>query len=93
MAYVVFYDENQDAVYLKYMKLWEEIKNSINKATSDKCTDYNKDYGLIRFESDDDLPLNKTVKIKSLTIVIRSVLENDGGYYPQIYLDDCLYEV
>ena len=39
---------------------------------------------MIRFDSDDDLPL---------TIVIRSVLKNDNGFYPQIFLDRCVYEV
>ena len=44
------------------------------------------------FNTDDSLPLNKTIKIKSLTIIIRSILKNDGGYYRQIFLDDCLYD-
>ena len=27
-----------------------------------------------------------------LTVIIRSVSEDDGKYYPQIFLDECLYE-
>ena len=47
----------------------------------------------IRFNSDDDLPLNKQVKILSMTIIIRNTFERDGEYYPGIFLDECLYQV
>ena len=47
----------------------------------------------IKFNSDDDLALNKQVKCLSITIIVRSVLEESGKYYPQIFLDECLYEV
>ena len=45
-----------------------------------------------KFNSDDDLPLNKPLKFHAMTIIIRSVFEEDGKFYPQLYLDDCLYE-
>ena len=47
----------------------------------------------IKFNSDDNLPLNKILKIHNITIVIRSVFEEDGKYYPQFFLDECLYEL
>ena len=47
----------------------------------------------IKFNSDDNLPLNKTLKLCILTIIVRSVSEEDGKYYPQVFLDECLYEV
>ena len=47
----------------------------------------------IRFNSDDKLPLNKQLKFISVLIVIRSVFEDDGKYYPQAFLDDCLHEL
>ena len=47
----------------------------------------------IKFSSDDDLPLNKILKLHMLTIIVRSVFEEDGKYYPQIFLDERLYEV
>ena len=47
----------------------------------------------IKFNSDDILPLNKKLKFLSVTIVISSVFEEDGKYYPQSFLDDCLYEL
>ena len=82
-------NEFEDSTHLKYEKVWEEIKNSINYFATDKFSDYNKDYRVIMFNTDDYLPLNKTI---SLTMIIRSIFKNDGGYYPQIFLDDCLYD-
>ena len=46
----------------------------------------------IKFDYDDNLPLNKILKFRVLKIIIRNIFENDGKYYPQIFLDDCLYE-
>ena len=47
----------------------------------------------IKFNSDDNLPLNKQLKILSLAITVRSVFEEDGKYYPQVFLEECLYVV
>ena len=35
----------------------------------------------IMFSSDDDLPLNKQLKFFDLTIIVRTVFEEDGKYY------------
>ena len=45
----------------------------------------------IKFNSDDNLPLNKTLKLHNITIIVRSVFKEDGKYYPQVFLDECLY--
>ena len=47
----------------------------------------------IKFSSDDDLPLNKQLKFFNLTIIVGTIFEEDGKYYPHIFLDECLYEV
>ena len=47
----------------------------------------------IKFLSDDDLPLDKELKLINLTIVVRTVFKEDGKYYPQIFLDECVYEL
>ena len=52
-----------------------------------------KNYMKIKFSSDDDLPLNKQSKFFNLTIIVRTVFEEDGKYYSQILLDECFYEV
>ena len=46
-----------------------------------------------KFNSDDDLRLNKQLKFSTMTIVVISVFEADGKFYPQVYLDKCLYEI
>ena len=45
------------------------------------------------FETDDNLPLNKLLKLCLLTIIVRSVFEEDDKLNPQIYLDESLYEL
>ena len=47
----------------------------------------------IKFNSDDDLPLKKPLKLHAMTIIIRSVFEEDSKLYPQLFLDDTLYEL
>ena len=47
----------------------------------------------IKFDSNDNIPLNKILKFCILTIIIRNIFEKDGKYYPGILLDDCLYEI
>ena len=69
------------------------IKSCIEKINNNRSRKYEKDYTKIKFNSDDKLPLNKQLKFLSVTIVIRSVFEEDGKYYPQAFLDDCLYEL
>ena len=45
------------------------------------------------FDSGDYLPLNKQLKFPKMTIIVRSVFEDDCKFYSQIYLDECLYEL
>ena len=47
----------------------------------------------IKFDSDDELSLNKSLKFHAMTIIIRSVFEEGGKLYPQVFLDDTLYEL
>ena len=63
------------------------------KEVSNDDYDYEKDYMKITFNSDDNLPLNKPLKFHNMIITIRSVFEEDGKLYPQVFLDDALYEL
>ena len=45
----------------------------------------------IKFNSDEDLPLNKVLKLHNLIIVIRSVFQEEEQNSPQGFLDECLY--
>ena len=47
----------------------------------------------IKFNSDNDLPLNEPLKFHAMTIIIRSVFEEGDKLYPQVYLYECLYEL
>ena len=47
----------------------------------------------IKFNPDDNLSLNKILKLHNMTIVNRSVFQENDKYYPEDFLDECLYEV
>ena len=76
-------DENKELLK-KYNDVWNGIKNKIEEVSSGEC-DYEKDYMKIKFNSDDDLPLNKPLKFHMMTIIIRSVFEEDGKLYSQVF--------
>ena len=84
-------DKNKE-VLTKYTELWDGIKNSIEKINN-KSGEYGKGFMKIKFNSDNSLPLNKTLKLHNMTIIVRSVFEEDDKYYPQVFLDECLYEL
>ena len=65
--------------------VWTSIEDKIIPGI--KIKDYNK----FRFNSDIDLPLNTIIEFCSLVINISCVIEKDNEYYPEIYLDECLY--
>ena len=73
----------------KYNDVWNGIKNKIEEVSSGEC-DYEKDYMEIKSNSDDDLSLKKPLKVRKMIIIIRSVFEEDGKRYPQVFLDDTL---
>ena len=47
----------------------------------------------VKLNSDDDLIADKPLKFHNLTLIVRSVFEEDSKYYPEISLDECLYEL
>ena len=47
----------------------------------------------IKFNFDDNLPLNKPLKFHLMTIIIRCDFSEGGNVYPQLFLDDALYEL
>ena len=46
----------------------------------------------IKFNSDDELPLNKTIEIPTMTIVARAIFLENNKYYSQVFLDECLHK-
>ena len=82
-------DENNKEVINVFDKLRKFIKDKITFGnTDDKISEYNN----LRFSSDVDLPLDTLIKFHMLTIFINCVIEKGNKYYPEIYLDECLYE-
>ena len=84
---------NNNDVLIKYAEVWSRMKDQIKKINDGQIGEYGKDYMKIKFDSDDNLSPNRILKFRILTIIIRNVFEKDGKYYPQIFLDDCLYEI
>ena len=72
--------------------VWNGIGDKIKEISSGDC-DYEKDYMKIKFNSDDNLPLNKPLKFHNMTITIKFIFEEDGELYSQVFFDDTLYEL
>ena len=75
----------------KYEELWIKINDLIRSITK-RSNDYDEKYMKIKFNSDDKSPLNKTIKIPTTTIVASAIF-HENKYYPQVFLDECLYEI
>ena len=91
--YLVFDSANgNNEVLKKYNDFCDEIKDRIEtinggKTSKRSSAEYDEGFMKIKFNSDDNLPLNKILKLHNVTIVIRSVFEGHGKLYPQVYLD------
>ena len=83
--YIIFDSTNENKELLKkYNDVFNGIRDKIKEKSSGEC-DYEKDYIKIKFNSDDNLQLNKPLKFHNMTITIRSVFEDDGKLYPQVF--------
>ena len=89
--YLVFdsTDENKELLK-KYSDAFDGIMSKIREIDDD-WLEYSKDYMKIRFNSDDDLPLNKSLKFYNTTVTIRCVFSEDNAIYLQVFLDHALY--
>ena len=78
----------------KYEELWIKIRDLIRSITkSSYGYDYDEKYMKIKFNSDDELSLNKTIEIPTMKIVVWSVFQENNKCYPQSFLDECLYKL
>ena len=85
---------NENKTLLKeYADILDGIKNEIKAINDGGENNYWKDYMKIKFNSEDDLPLNKWLNFHAMIIIIRSVFEEGGKLYPQDFLDECLFEL
>ena len=65
-----------------YTELWDEIKEQIELITGDKVTKYSKDFMKIRFNTNDDSPLNKIINIPVCVVITSSIFKEDNEYHP-----------
>ena len=84
-------NENKEKIK-KHKALWNKIKYLIGKIT-ENSDDYDEKYMKIKFDTDNKLTLNKVIKFPIITIVLRAVFHENNKYYPQVFVDECLYEI
>ena len=85
--YLVVSTKNEIIINI-FNKLWTFIENKIISDDSNKKI---KQYYKLRFDSDLYLPLDTLIEFHSLTIIVSCVIEKDNEYYPEYYVDTCLY--
>ena len=86
-------NENKEKIK-KYEELWIKIRDLIRSITKESDDyDYDEKYIKIKFDSDDELPLNKRIEIPIITIVVKVIFLENNKYYPQVFLDECLYKI
>ena len=80
----------------KSLKKYGDVFNGIMskvREIDDDWLEYSKDYMKIKFSSDNDLPLNKSLKFHLTTITTRCVFSEDNKLYPQLFLDEALFSL
>ena len=69
---------NNNDVLVKFVEVWRGIKDQIKKVNNGSVSKYAEDYIKIKFDPDDNLPLNEILKFHVLIIIIRNIFEKDG---------------
>ena len=88
--YLIISSENGD-IMQKDQEDFDGIKEIIKKINDYSYPiKYDDNYIKIRFNADDNIPLNKIIYLATITITIRSVTKKYYKYYPQFFMDDCL---
>ena len=67
-------------------------KINVEVINDDECK-CGRDFTKIKIDTDDNLLLNKSLSLRKLTIAFRSVFKDEVKFYPQVNLDECLYEL
>ena len=77
---LIFASTNKSKEILEqYTELWDGIKNLIEKVNN-KPGEYEKNFMKIKFNWDDNLPLNEMLTLHNLRVIVRSVFQEDGKY-------------
>ena len=83
--YLMFASTDENKEVLKCTKFWDEFKYLTKTINGGKLCNYEKDFMKIKFSSDDDFPFNKQLKFHVMTIIIRTVFEENGKYCLQYF--------
>ena len=65
----------------KYEEIWSKIRHLI-RSISENSNDHDDKYMKIKFDSNDEIPLNKTIEIPRMIIVVGAVFHVNGKYHP-----------
>ena len=84
-------NESKDKIK-KHEKMWNKIRDLIRSVTK-KWDHYDEKYVKIKFSSDDKSPLNKTIKIPIMVLVVNAIFYGNNKYCLQVFLDEYLYEI
>ena len=83
--YLTLVPTNESKEKIKnYEELWIKIRDLIRSITKN-LDDYDEKYMKIKFDSDDNLPLNKTIEIPLVTIAVRAVFHENSKFHPQVF--------
>ena len=74
-----------------FLNVFKSIRDKIENVNDD-VVEYDRNCMKIKFISNDDLPVDKTVDLHLITIVVRAIFAQNGKYYLQLFLDDALYD-
>ena len=81
-----------DPMINKWNQVFDSIKYHIKKNSNEEVN-FNDNFNKIKFISDDSLKLNKLIYFPTLTVFIRCIFKKKNLFYPQVYLDDALYQL
>ena len=94
-----YFKEKNDEKYLifdltkEYEKVWSGIRSEIERINGGKKVFYEKNYRNIGINTEDDLPMKESLECLTLIININLVLQANNKLYPQLYIDECFYEL
>ena len=84
---------NNKDILMKYREVWDAINNTIQIRNDDKPPECGKHYMTIKFDTyENDLPMDKIIKLHMLVIVIRSIYEREGKCCARLFINNCFYE-
>ena len=88
---IAFTDRNSE-VLRKYSEVWSGMKDCIAKINGSDLGEYDTDFMKIKFNSDNDIPLNKQLYFLTKQLLLEIFLKKMVNII-LIFLDECLYEV